>query len=368
VTIFRRLLSLYPETVPLEDYFTEIIAHLFSIQPELFLSWFEQLGILDQQSLVDIRIVTQHSMDALEHHEFSSRFDLLIELDDGIQVDWVVIESKLGSTEGPNQLRRYAEHLANNSAIRHGILVFITRDYEPKNREIILDNLPLNRVIFVQLRWNDFYHFLRRQQSSAFIKEVLGFMKELQMNHSNQFTATDIVALSGLKKVYGLMQATLNEEVKSRFKEITGINPLLTDVNQLQNNRYFLWAWPTPDWWIGIGFSFASDEGNEYPTVRLQLEVSTRAKPMSRHQIIEAMRAIANRAEWRSYNLSTTRAWSGVLREHSLRTVLGSDDHVIGTRKICLALLEEVREIKQQFLYLPWTANTARTGVSEETE
>lgn len=162
------------------------------------------------------------------------------------------------------------------------------------------------------------------------------------------------------------MQATLNEEIKAKFKDAIGINPSVTDVNQLQNRRYFLWAFPTSEWWIGIGFSFASDDVLEYPTIRLQIEVSARARPAPRQQIIEAMREIANRPEWKSYNLGASRMWSGILREQSLRTLLGSDDHITEIRNVCFRFLEELSEIKRQFPLLPWGSGATIAPPAEE--
>ena len=145
-----------------------------------------------------------------------------------------------------------------------------------------------------------------------------------------------------------------------------GLTPTYTDVKQLANRRFFLWQWPSREWWIGIGFSFASDETLEYPTIRMQIEVSDRAKPASRHQIIAAMREIGTRPAWISYNLSAARMWSGVLREQSLRTLLSGDDHVAEMRAVCFNLLSELATIKHQFPHLPWGNGTLTTPPEEE--
>lgn len=48
-----------------------------------------------------------------------------------------MIESKIGSWEGQDQLKRYAEHLDRLTESRKS-LVYITRAYDPKNKESIL--------------------------------------------------------------------------------------------------------------------------------------------------------------------------------------------------------------------------------------
>jgi len=363
MSVFKRLLSLFPNSIPLEDFFSEIVAHTFITHNDILLSWLDQLNIVNPQKVVGLRVLTQYTMESLAHHDSNSRLDILVEVTTEQAFEWVIIESKIGSSEMPGQLQRYAEQLNDYEAIHHGTLLFLTRDYEPKTPHEILKRVSKDKVTFIQKQWRDFYLFLRKQPRNEYIVEVLNLMKELGMTRSNQFTAIDIIALTSLNKVYGLMQATLNDEVKQAIQKAIGISPVLTNVKQLRQNRYYLWAWPTSEWWIGIGFSFPPTEITDYPWLQLQIEVAANAAPTTRQMILQAMKQIASRHGWSGYNLSATKEWSGVGHGYSLRHVLSHDDHVIESRRQCLEFVKELAEIKQQFPQLPWS-----NGVNQMTQ
>lgn len=121
-SLLGRLLRLFPESVPLEDLFTEAVARLFETRPQLCLAWLEEVGLITPRSAGDgqehVRVVSQRTFASLEHHDTDSRPDLMIEvyrslepIEDGAVAGVVMVESKIGSREGLEQLRRYAEHL-----------------------------------------------------------------------------------------------------------------------------------------------------------------------------------------------------------------------------------------------------------------
>ena len=81
-SLLGRMLRLFPESVPLEDLFTEAVARLFERSPKLCLAWLEELGILPSaRSLVarHVSASSQRVLPPLEHHDTASRLDLLIE-------------------------------------------------------------------------------------------------------------------------------------------------------------------------------------------------------------------------------------------------------------------------------------------------
>lgn len=140
-SLLGRLLRLFPDLVPLEDLFTEAVARLFERKPELCLSWLDGLELTTSVSREEqryIRVTTQKSFVALDEHGPRGRPDLIVEvhhadeyteLESSIGV--VMVESKIGSVEGEDQLKRYAEHLNGMSGARK-TLVYITRNYDPK--------------------------------------------------------------------------------------------------------------------------------------------------------------------------------------------------------------------------------------------
>jgi hypothetical protein len=115
-SLLGRLLRLFPESVPLEDLFTEAVAHLFETRPQLCLDWLKEAGLLSptHAARVDegyVRVVSQKPFASLEHHSASSRPDLLIEAygspdeilaEDETVADVIMIESKIGSGKGQN--------------------------------------------------------------------------------------------------------------------------------------------------------------------------------------------------------------------------------------------------------------------------
>ena len=45
-SLLGRLVRLFPDSVPLEDLFTEAVARLFETRPELCISWLEEAELL----------------------------------------------------------------------------------------------------------------------------------------------------------------------------------------------------------------------------------------------------------------------------------------------------------------------------------
>lgn len=62
----------------------------------------------------------------------------------------IFVESKLGSAEGADQLWRYADHLRNAEGAERKTLVYVTRDYDPKEEAEVLRSVE--GVGFVQSR------------------------------------------------------------------------------------------------------------------------------------------------------------------------------------------------------------------------
>ena len=345
--LFSRLLKLN-----LEDFFTEIVAHLFSVSRETLFSWIEHLNLLDTSRYTEVHVSTQSEFEPLEHHSVGTRFDILIELSDGSCSDWIAIESKISSREMPDQLRRYAEILAAKQDIRERILLYITRDYEPKDESSILQGIE-SAVRFKQLRWYEFHSFLQSRPRDVFTDEIVKFMEENRMAQSNQFTAIDVLTLSNLPNALSLMDETMGGDVKSKFGDVLlGSVPRSRPYSHLQwSRRYLLTAW-LDGWWCGLGYCMWSDNVTDYPTVGIHIEVPPNSK--SRQEIIKAMQKISQRPGWSSYDLDDPTAWAGVICERSLRDFLSEEDHVAEIKAYFLELLEDLAKIKKKYPHLPW--------------
>ncbi len=127
-SLLGRLLPLFVGARRVEDLFTEAVARLFERRPELCLSWLDDLDLITSVSGEDQRyicVTIQKSFVALEEHGSASRPDLIVAVYHAVEdaelessIDVVMVESKIGSWEGQEQLRRYAEHLDKMTGTR----------------------------------------------------------------------------------------------------------------------------------------------------------------------------------------------------------------------------------------------------------
>jgi hypothetical protein len=357
MSLFSRLLNLNTSSIPLEDFFTEVVAYLFSTNKEILYAWLEHLNLLDTNPYLDVHISTQQAFEPLDSHLAGSRPDILIELVDESNHDIIFIESKIGSQEGDEQLSRYADILYKLPGFRHKFLVYITRDFELKDESIVLKGIPKSNVQFKQLRWHQFYQFLQSHVDIMLVKEITKFMQEYRMAHNNQFSSVDVLALTNFTKALKLMEETMWGKVSQRFKEVVGaIKQRSTALTEVQRHERYLMSasMPSGRWWCGLGFLLKTSNLADYPTVRLMLEVD----PNSQHraEIIHAMKDICNQFGWQGYGLNESKVWSGIVREKSLRDFLSQEDHIAAIEEFFLQALNELDEIKRKHSQLPWRA------------
>ena len=370
----------------LEDYFTEIFAYLLSTYPDLCLAWLDQSGILPtNENYSHINITTQRSFDALEDHQHSSRPDVVMWLSEGgflaetiieqhpdevpIQpTDVVFIESKIGSREGEDQLKRYAEQLSSVPDVRHRRLVYITRDYDPKDVKQIMSGLQESdpHVGFLPIRWHEFYRMLTDYRSASLpgsdlIQEVLLFMKQNGMSQINRLSAADVVVLSGMIKMLAFMRETLSGEFEARLREFSRakVSSGTYSLRQLENHdRYFVYTYMNPEFWVGGGFYLAQDEPDDYPWVSVALAVGPKHK--SREAIINTMRSFAaDCSGCDPFDLDSPFAWSGLDWSIDLREVLTAEDHMAAARTHLLNALDDVARMREQYPDLPWGSHTS---------
>jgi hypothetical protein len=368
MSLLSRLLNLNTSSIPLEDFFTEVVAYLFSTNKEILYAWLEHINLLDTNTYLDAHISTQRAFEPLDSHLAGSRPDIFIELVDESNHDIIFVESKIGSQEGDEQLSRYVEILHKLSGFRDKFLVYITRDFDPKSESVVLKGIPKSNVKFKQLRWHQFYQFLQSYIDIMLVKEITIFMQEYRMAHNNQFSSIDVLALANFTKALKLMEETMWGKVSQRFKEVVGAikqrSTALTEVQRYE--RYLMSAsMPSGGWWCGLGFLLKTSNLADYPTVRLMLEVA----PNSHHRakIIDAMKDICNQFGWQGYGLNEPKAWSGIAREKSLRDFLSQEDHIAAIEEFFLQALNELDEIKRKYSQLPWRA-TPENGENLEDE
>lgn len=368
-SLLGRLLRLFPESVPLEDLFTEAVARLFETRPQLCLAWLEAAGLLTApvadtgQSYM--RVSTQRSFVALDHHDTDSRPDLMIEVyrspeesvEGGEVTDVVMIESKIGSKEGPEQLRRYAEHLDRMTTSGSKTLVYITRGYDPKNSSEILSGLSEN-IGFEELRWHDFYRFLQSVEKDALIEEVMTFMEEQGMARSYRLSTTDLMALSVVPRAFEIFDETLGGEAIAALESFAGSRIKRETRGQLWSVRFHLrYGIRAPlhgeDLFCDVGFQLGkvdkstgaailqiSAEG--YPSIYAFLEA--RPGAVGRENSVAAMKRIALNQEWEPYNLDDPSGWAGVRRVRGFASLLPEEDHVAAVKHFFIESIYQLRD------------------------
>jgi hypothetical protein len=365
MSLFSRLLKLHSGSTQLEDFFTELVAHLFSTNQEILYDWLKYLHLLDIDA-DDAYISTQQTFERLSHQFSDSRPDIIIELVDGDNRDIIFIESKIGSSEGCNQLQRYTEILDKLPGFRNKNIIYITRDFEPKERKTIFQGIPESKVYFKQSRWHQFYQFLKAHADTMLVEEIIKFMQEHHMARNNQFSSIDVIALANFTKSLKLIEQTMWGEVSQRFNQVLGsmLSRAMTRAGLHNHQRYLMYSRMSDKWWCGLGFMLDTSNSTDYPTVYLTLEVDPRSQ--RREEIIAAMKAICKQPGWQGYDLDNSRAWSRIILGRSLQSFLSEEDHIVAIQKFFLKSLDELSEIKSQYPSLPWDSSNVSGDNSDD--
>ncbi|MBE9205803.1 PD-(D/E)XK nuclease family protein [Nostoc sp. LEGE 06077] len=354
MSLFTNLLNLHSGSKPLEDFFTEIVAYFFSIHQDLLIAWLQQNLIISDESYSRITITTQKEHQGLESHTADSRFDILIELSNGLNTDIIIIESKIGSTDGNNALKRYVEILSNLPNVNQRILLYITRNYDPQKeiKTFALEQKPI--VNFHQLRWYQFYSFLAKHGYDTLAKEILTFMRSNKMADKNQFSSIDLLTMMNFNKTLNFMQATLSEEVEAEFKNafarVTSGSPSITQWRH--RSRYIIYTSLSDGWnlWCGLGYFYLnSNDFTSYPYIGICLEVSPIFR--NRPKIIKAMQNIVNDKPeiWTPYGLTVTPDWSSIFYRKTLQDFLSYEDQSHHIKNFFLESIKELKTVKEQY-------------------
>jgi hypothetical protein len=359
MSLFKALFRLFPaDSVQLEDFNTEIVAHVLQSDPNSTLAWLRDIDATSLSDVDALIVSTQEDLDALEMHQSGSRPDISIRLRNDQHRELIYIESKVGSIEGDQQLRRYAEHLARRPDT-HRVLVYITRHYEPK------ENINVDTVQFVQKRWSDFYRFFEAlPKRSDVLDELLHFMKEHNMSQTNQFTTVDLLSLVNFSRARKLMDATLWESVHKKFAKVCGkVSYKESAYTELRNHlRYVMSATygQKGELEILLGYWLDQELVTDSPWVGVTYAVNPKAP--NREQIILAFEDFIKRKQgtWESFDLADERAWGGIRRGKNLQMFLAEQDHVRVLTKFFEDIIDDVAEFKRQYPKLPWNTTQGR--------
>lgn len=353
MSLFRKLYNRRQEN-SLENYFTNIVAHLFQCNQDLLLSWVSSLDHqpkLSQDTYTSIQVETQP-------HFGGPRPDMLIRMRAGSELDVILVESKIESGEHGEQLSGYAQILKDEFPQAHRrTLVYITKYYEPKDSASLLGDTA-GLVEFFQVRWHDFYHLLKDQAADAMIREVISFMEEYGMAQSNQFMSQDVVAMTGLINLYSLMNASLSDDVLQKFgmiaKEKVSPNPELHH----EFGHYMLTSKFRNDSirWLAIGYNLGNSSAAAEVAAVLQVNPESREKM----KFLPALQELVDGFHW------TVRCWDGdpsieeegnwidITFTKKLEDFLPEADNLNSIKKFFLDRMSEIEQVQNKYPRLPW--------------
>ncbi|MEH2164988.1 MAG: PD-(D/E)XK nuclease family protein [Nostoc sp.] len=363
MSLFSNLLNLHSANKPLEDFFTEIVAYFLSLNNHILIDWLKHHSIISDDNYSSIKISTQQEHKKLESHTEDSRLDIVVELSDGLNTDVIFTESKVGSNDGKNALKKYADILSSLPNVRHRILIYITRDYDPKEIKTPAFNLE-PKVNFYQLRWHQFYDRLQQHATDILAQEILTFMRRNGMSSTNQFSSVDLLTMVNFNKTLSLMESTLSQEVQHEFKLVFGgvIKGAASMTQWRWRSRYIIYTKFSGDnFWCGLGFfNLNPDSFTEYPCLGIFLEVSPTFG--ERPKIIKSMHNVVSKKPdiWTPENLTILPDWSAIFYRKSLQEFLSQENQLSAIKDFFLKSINELKNIQPDFNF-PWK------GVSIET-
>ncbi|MBP3192962.1 PD-(D/E)XK nuclease family protein [Natronogracilivirga saccharolytica] len=341
--LFKTLFDLVTResSQPLEDYLTEIFAHVLSDNQELLKVFLAKIKI-NRFDTEELSISTQHELTALEDHDSNSRPDIAIFGDDLA----VFIENKVHSAEGKEQLKRYAEHLESLNK-KHKKLVYITKNYDPKEVNELFENCnTLSKTDFIHLRWFEIAELLKNFPDDLITYELLKFMKTNKLTMNNQFTPLDLITLSNFSNVSDIMDEVLFGEISSRFEKVNGnVTQKSTRLTQLkEHDRYIYYSGHKDKISVLLGFWLNSKKEEEYPELGIEIEINPNASRVEHWE--EVFKEIEkNYLNWKTSNLNSPKQWSRVVKKSSLQTILSTENHVLESKKFLNECIDDLDSI-----------------------
>jgi len=363
--LFERLLQLYPPPRRTEDFFTEIVAHLFNNHKKLAVAWLAHLGVInldEAQSCLLLKAATQKTFAGLNHHPNDSRPDIVLELKNQSSESLVIIESKIASSQNPSQLINYAEILEQEHEFDGKILIYITRSFEDISafQKEIRENGLASKLKFIQTRWHLFYKFLDTYEDSYLIREIKAFMRSEKMNQDNQFSAVDILALSNFRHAFSIVDETLGGEVDVKIGKLFPGQKKTSILEAYKQLR----IWPRiaryvyftgHDFKLMLGyFELSQDSELLYPDVSVCLQIRTSSS--SGKQSLEVIEKIAAESTnpWQRAWEDDPGEWPCIIIRRNLQDCLGEKDHVKEIQTFFCNGIDQVVLLREKHPELPW--------------
>ncbi|MEA5550409.1 PD-(D/E)XK nuclease family protein [Anabaena cylindrica UHCC 0172] len=362
MSLFTKLLKLHSDKKPCEDFFTIIVAHFLDLNQDILIAWLKDHSIINKDNYLSIRISTQKSHKGLPIHTEDSRIDIQVELSNGRDTDLIFIESKIGAKDVNNNLEKYAHILSNSQNIRHRILIYITRDDDPKNKiKTFASNLS-PQVSFYELRWYQFYDALNKYEFDPLKIEILKFMEDNQMFQKKQFSDNDLLSMKNFNKAIKLIDKTFNEtdtcifktefienftdgtKTKKAFKMQPKIDRAYTIRKELESRNFR----------CELGYFHLAEDILPKDT-HLGVYLGVHRKYSNFESCCKSMKTISEDKQNKWILDNKLSIWRAISYTKSLQEILSDKDHLSAIQKHFLHCIEELKDIRKEYPDLPWS-------------
>ncbi len=358
MTLLNSLLKLHGDRQPLEDFLTEVVAALFREYPDLLDRWLNTLGIETSDTEMTYQVATQTHYSRLPHHDTDSRPDLQINCVNGDVRDLVFVESKVASSEGLDQLARYADHLQVARGFRRRYLIYITRDRDTKTQEDIFkppifESSDTSAIEFIETRWRDFHKVLSKWPSQTyFIRQTSEFMELHNMADENYFSPESIIALRHFSLALRSLRVVFESEETARFKAMVGkfgnFNSELHNFRQIERENYY---WQSRLWnhslklFFGMGIALTPPNSDGYPKMMLRHSIRDKSPIFPEYQAV--LKKAADEFGWDFHILEGPTV---LAKQQSLATILGEENRIEAARLFFHEALDDLEKIIDQHL------------------
>jgi len=265
-----------------ENFITEIFAHCLRIDEDFRAEFLNSLAI--NTLCENFRCKTQHI-----EKDFG-RPDICIEL--GELETIIFIECKVDSTQGENQLVRYAQSLRTAYPNQKKFLIFLTRWFEEVDIAI-----PENDPKFICLRWYDIFEMLKTSQN-LISKEFAKYLIVQKMSTEISFTPSEVNALKNMKEAVSKMNEFLYH-LKDMLSIYTKSKIIQSKKMPFQGEYGITTNIPIGELWLG----FFEYEHNDEMQICIDMHID------SESPFIEEIEKLLSESNWQTYDEGEYKVW-----------------------------------------------------------
>jgi hypothetical protein len=150
------------------------------------------------------------------------------------------------------------------------------------------------------------------------------------------------------------MDESIYGAVSKKFEQINnGVSQKSATMTQLKDkDRYVYYRHHKDSMWIGLGYWMNSTNEKDYPDLNIIIEIAP--KTIARQKIITIFKdVVKNNKNWKGYNLSNPKSWSGIKYTKSLQAFLSEDSQIERIKEYFLDGLNDLELILDKNPDLP---------------